>query len=602
MRCARCGSEISDNARFCPRCGAAVGEAEQAPPAPEPGPQAAADPVQTGEKPERPKRRRRTVLIVVVVVAVVAALGVAAWLLLPGLLGPKTVLVLREDVPDEAFRTYLVQHVDVDGNGEIDQEEADAVTAFGDASAGSSEGNGLSGLGIASLEGLSAFTNLTQVVCEDNQLTELDVSGLPNLTALDCSSNQLTSLDVSGASGLERLDCANNQLTGLDLSAQTDLTALDCSSNQLTSLDVSASGSLGSLSCDGNAPLVALALPQGDALTTLHATDCGLTSVDLSGLPGLTDVLLDAGAQVTGDVADVDDQTRDNLELLASLYIYSAEPMPARQTVTDLRAGPGDGTLDVDLVCTALSAGWEFTLTHGETNAEVAGDPLGVSTSSDPGVSVSTDDAGVAAVLSTFYGAAPDDLSYLEGVATYFSRDAATGIWTVNTGVAPIEEAVWTGNFTSYGNYLSYDVALFVLHYTGDPGLLYYHVVAQKSDASRLGYRMVSLSAAGDLSASFPDAAAAYDSYVSMPVADLTGDWYTTAYGTQTLSLSADGTCSMFVSGEWAGDTEKVTGTWEYADASTVRVHAGDDSLVLSYDPATGQMTDDQGRPWAPLA
>lgn len=73
---------------------------------------------------------------------IVAALGVAAWLLLPSLLGPTIVLDLQ-DMPDEAFRTYLAQNVGADGNGAIDQEEADAVTAIGDTSADAAAGNGL---------------------------------------------------------------------------------------------------------------------------------------------------------------------------------------------------------------------------------------------------------------------------------------------------------------------------------------------------------------------------------------------------------------------------------------------------------------------------
>lgn len=500
MRCARCGSEIPDNAKFCTRCGAPVGTAA---PTPASDPQAAVDPVQTDEKPVRARRRKRTAVIVAVAVAVVAVLGAAAWLLLPGLLGPKTVLVLQEDVPDEAFRTYLVQHVDADGDGEIDQEEADAVTALGDVSVGASEGNGLFGLGITSLEGISASPNLTQLVCSGNQLTELDVSGLPDLTALDCSGNRLTSLDLSVQSGLQ---------------------SLDCSSNQLASLDLSANDALASVSCDGNAPLASLTLPKGDALTTLHATGCGLASVDLSGLPGLIDVLLDAGARVTGDAATVDDQTRDDLELLAALYNFGVEPEPWQQTISTVEAAPGDPDTDAQLVWISLTVGDAFGLELGETGKSISGDPLGVAASATPGEGYTLTDDGVRAILSTYYGSAPDDLSYLDGASSSLVRDASSGTWTLPVGTAPVGETAWAGNFTSYGTYLAFDLAMLTLPGTDAPTVHYYHVVAQRSDASRLGYRMVSLSAAGDLSASFPDAVAAYDSYVAMPVADLAGD------------------------------------------------------------------------------
>lgn len=556
MRCARCGSEVPDSARFCTRCGATV-----AAPRAETEPRATLDPRTApargpeGERPERPRRRGRVAAAVVASVAIVAALGVAAWLLLPAILGPEPALRLA-DVPDEAFRSYLEQNVDADGDGAISQEEADAVTTLGDASADPVTGNGLACLGITSLEGISAFTNLTQLVCAGNQLTELDLSGLP------------------------------------------DLTVLDCSSNQLTSLDLSANGALTSLACDGNAGLVTLTLPKGDALRVVHASGCGLTSVDLTGLPGLTDVLLDDGAQVTADAATVDDRARDNLELLAALYNFGVEPAPWQQTISTVRAEPGDATVDGRLVGIALTLDSSFALTHGETGATVGGDPLGVATDSTPDVSYTLTDDGVRTILSTYYGSAPDDLSYLYDSTDSLARDAASGTWSVPVGVAPVGETVWAENFTSYGTYLAFDLAMLTLPGTDAPTVHYYHVVAQQSDASALGYRMVSLSAAGDLSASFPDAVAAYDDATStqLPVANFVGSWYETRNGMLTLHVYEDGT----------GAVERASGeqsscTWERADATSIRVH-GPLEMTLTYSSDTGHLTDDQGRDWAPCA
>jgi len=91
---------------------------------------------------------------------------------------------------------------------------------------------------IADLTGIEDFTALTNLYCDNNQLTSFNVSNNTALTSLYCQGNQLTSLDVSNNTALTNLDCDFNQLTNLDVSQNTSLTYLDCTFNQLTSLDV----------------------------------------------------------------------------------------------------------------------------------------------------------------------------------------------------------------------------------------------------------------------------------------------------------------------------------------------------------------------------
>lgn len=93
--------------------------------------------------------------------------------------------------------------------------------------------------GMTTLAGIGHFTQLKTLECERNQLTSLNLSGLPNLVTLYCADNQLTSLNFDGLTGLEYLDCGANLLTSLDVSQLTSLKTLNCYSNQLTSLDVS---------------------------------------------------------------------------------------------------------------------------------------------------------------------------------------------------------------------------------------------------------------------------------------------------------------------------------------------------------------------------
>jgi len=85
---------------------------------------------------------------------------------------------------------------------------------------------------------LGSAPNCTELLCDENQLTALDLSPVPNLTYLRCSENQLTTLDLSPVPNLTELFCSENQLTALDLSPVPNLTWIECNENQLTELDI----------------------------------------------------------------------------------------------------------------------------------------------------------------------------------------------------------------------------------------------------------------------------------------------------------------------------------------------------------------------------
>ena len=143
--------------------------------------------------------------------------------------------------PDDAFWSYLLKYVDKNRNGTLSQEERYAVTKID-----------VNNKNITSLKGIEFFPNLKKLDCDDNQLTELDVSQNPALKYLNCSHNRLTSLDVSENPALWNLNCDDNQLTKLDVSKNLALLDLYCDDNQLTSLDVSQNTNLAFLSCDNN--------------------------------------------------------------------------------------------------------------------------------------------------------------------------------------------------------------------------------------------------------------------------------------------------------------------------------------------------------------
>ena len=140
---------------------------------------------------------------------------------------------------------------------------------------------------------LSGCTALTKLECDYNQLTSLDVSSCTALTKLECFGNPLTSLDVSKNTALTTLGCGSNRLTSLDLSKNTALTTLDCHYNQLTSLNVSKNTTLTGLYCYYN-QLTSLDVSKNTALTTLWCSSNQLTSLDVSKNTALTK--LDCGS------------------------------------------------------------------------------------------------------------------------------------------------------------------------------------------------------------------------------------------------------------------------------------------------------------------
>ena len=142
---------------------------------------------------------------------------------------------------------------------------------------------------LTSLQGIGYFESLTDLRCDYNQLTTLDLSRNTALTLLFCSENQLTALDVSRNTALTALYCNNNQLTALDVSQNTALTDLGCSSNQLTALDVSRNTELIFLDCYSN-ELTTLDVSRNTALTDLSCSYNQLTSLDVSRNTALTDL------------------------------------------------------------------------------------------------------------------------------------------------------------------------------------------------------------------------------------------------------------------------------------------------------------------------
>lgn len=126
---------------------------------------------------------------------------------------------------------------------------------------------------------ISGNMMLMVLYCGDNKIEQIDISGTFMLSALDCGGNRLTSLDVSSGSSLTYLNCRTNQIT--DLKLPGDLSDLMCSNNPLGELDVTGLESLQLLHCS-NIGLSALDVTQNEFLAYLECADNDLGALNLT--------------------------------------------------------------------------------------------------------------------------------------------------------------------------------------------------------------------------------------------------------------------------------------------------------------------------------
>ena len=122
---------------------------------------------------------------------------------------------------------------------------------------------------IQSLEGVEYLPYTFGIWCENNDITNLDLSKNPAVVGVWCSGNPLGTLDFSGNPKLEWVYC------------------YEC---KLTSINLTNNPNLGYLECNTNPDLKHIDLSKNSKLEHLFISKTGLTELDLSGCPRLTHV------------------------------------------------------------------------------------------------------------------------------------------------------------------------------------------------------------------------------------------------------------------------------------------------------------------------
>ncbi len=137
---------------------------------------------------------------------------------------------------------------------------------------------------------------VTEVQCNSNNLSDIDVSSCTALLTLNCNSNAvLSSIDLSNNAKLLTLEISENRLNSIDLSAQTNLTKLVIKDTYLSALDLTASTTSADklkVDCKNSPNLNTLLLPNGFDVKNLTC-DEGL-------VPTIAGEKVKVGASTTG--------------------------------------------------------------------------------------------------------------------------------------------------------------------------------------------------------------------------------------------------------------------------------------------------------------
>ena len=155
------------------------------------------------------------------------------------------IAINEKNFPDENFRDYVAREWDKNQDKYFSPREIAAAKWI-------TCDNLLDGQPIKSLKGIEYFTEIWELTCVYNDLTEIDLSHNKKLEYLNCHHNKLEKLDVSGLPLLETFYCGQNKLQSIDVSKNKQLKDFSCTENPLNTLDVSQNTELEKLACVGN--------------------------------------------------------------------------------------------------------------------------------------------------------------------------------------------------------------------------------------------------------------------------------------------------------------------------------------------------------------
>lgn len=164
--------------------------------------------------------------------------------------------------------------IDTNGDGEIQVSEAMQISYL----------NLIGTNSIQNIEGIEFFENLTTLIAQSQQITNVDLSATTALEVLSLNYNSISNLDLSNLNNLVELNAQFNPLVAVNFNANTSLLRLYCSNTLLANLNLTQCPNLIELNCP-DTPLTTIDL-FGTKVTTLYAGGDNLETVFAkNGLP-----------------------------------------------------------------------------------------------------------------------------------------------------------------------------------------------------------------------------------------------------------------------------------------------------------------------------
>ena len=235
--------------------------------------------------------------------------------------------------PDKNFRDYVAWLWDANHDNRFSPSEITAAKSI-------QCDNLFEGQPIKSLKGIEYFTEISELSCVYNNLTEIDLSHNTKLEYLNCHHNKLKELDVSELPLLETFYCDSNKLQSIDVSENKKLKDFSCKEDSLGTLNVSQNKELERLVC-GHNNLTKLDVSENKKLKEFWCYENKLSNLDLG---NQTELEVLSCAKNPLSVLDVSANTK-----LKKLYVSNTN-------LTELNVSANKDLEDLDVSNTNLTS------------------------------------------------------------------------------------------------------------------------------------------------------------------------------------------------------------------------------------------------------
>jgi len=182
------------------------------------------------------------------------------------------------NIPDPIFKSRLLNHtdpiIDINSDNEIQLSEAEAITGRINVSTSN----------LSDITGIAAFINMTEFICAETKVTNIDLSSNTRLTLLDFNDSEVTYLNIDNSIELKELYCYGNKLTSLDISNNTLLKTVFCYKNKISELNLTNNTEIETLSSFNN-KISSIDLSKNTKLFALALNENLITNIDISNNP-----------------------------------------------------------------------------------------------------------------------------------------------------------------------------------------------------------------------------------------------------------------------------------------------------------------------------